>query len=90
MSCTDKFNATRRLREGKRKKKRERESEREREREKEKEIKWTEWRVGSFTFAFGSVDILLQLSNNYQTTISEVQKRQKHFFLYIGHNSSGK
>jgi hypothetical protein len=86
MSCTDKFNATRRLREGKRKKKRERE----RKREREKERKWTEWRVGSFTFAFGSVDILLQLSNNYQTTTSEAQKRQKHFFSYIGHNSSGK
>jgi hypothetical protein len=41
-------------------KKRERERERERKREKERE-KWTEWKVGSF--AFGSVDIQLQLSN---------------------------
>jgi hypothetical protein len=74
------------LREGERKKKREKE--RKREREKERERKWTEWRVGSITFAFGSVDIQSQLSKYEQTTISEAQKRQKHFFSYIGHNSS--
>jgi hypothetical protein len=71
------------LREGERKKKRERERERERERKKERERKWTEWGVGSFTFAFGSVDIQWQLSKYEQTTISEVQKKTKIlFFVY--------
>jgi hypothetical protein len=71
MSCTEKFNATRKLREGDREKKR--------VREKERERKWTELRVGSFTFS--TVDIQSQLSNYKQTTILEAQKRQKHFFL---------
>jgi hypothetical protein len=39
MSFTDKFNATRKLREGEREKERERKREREREREKERERK---------------------------------------------------
>jgi hypothetical protein len=39
MSCTDKFSATRKLRERQREKKREREKEREREREREREKK---------------------------------------------------
>jgi hypothetical protein len=86
MSCTDNFFATRKLREGEREKKRERERERERERkrkrEREREIKWTEWRVGSFTF--GCVDIQSQLSNYKQTTISEAQKKGKiTFFVYL-------
>jgi hypothetical protein len=76
MSCTDKFKDTRKLREGEREKKSEREKERERKRkrERERERKRTEWRVGSFTCV--SVDIQSQLSNH------------KHFFSYIGHNSS--
>jgi hypothetical protein len=69
----------------KREKERERKKERKRKREREK-MDRMQWRVGSFTF--GSVDIQLQLSNYKQTTISEAQKRQKHFFLYSGHNSS--
>jgi hypothetical protein len=76
MSCTDKFNATRKLREGDREK-----------RERERERKWTELTLGSFTFEFGTVDIQSQLSNNKQTTISEAQKRQTKLFSYIGHNS---
>jgi hypothetical protein len=81
MSRTGKFNATRKLRE--REKERQREREREREREKERERRWTEWRVRSFTFAFGSVDILLQLLNYKQTTISEAQIKAKTlFFVY--------
>jgi hypothetical protein len=38
----------------------------------------TELRVGSF--AFGSVDIQVQLANFEQTTILAAQKQQKHFF----------
>jgi hypothetical protein len=72
MSCTDKFNALRKLREGEREKNREREIVREREREREREKKWTEWRVRSFEF--GSLDIQLQFSNYEQTTISEAQR----------------
>jgi hypothetical protein len=80
MSCTDKCSPTRKLREGERKKKREREREKV---EKERERKWTEWRGGSFTFAFGSVDIQSQLSKYKQTTISEAQKKAKTlFFVY--------
>jgi hypothetical protein len=62
-----------------------REKERERERKREKED-IMHGRVGSFTF--GSVNIQSQLSNYKQTTISETQKRQKHFFSCTGHNSS--
>jgi hypothetical protein len=77
MSCTDKFIATRKLKE------REKEREIERERKRERERKWTEWRVRSFTFAFGSVDILLQVLNYEQTTISEAQIKAKTlFFVY--------
>jgi hypothetical protein len=81
MSCTDKCKPTRKLREGeKRKKKREREKERKKKRERKRERKWTEWRVGSFTFAFGSVDIQSQLSKYEQTTITEAQKKAKTLF----------
>jgi hypothetical protein len=53
------------------------------EKERERERKWTEWRVRSFTFAFGSVDILLQVLNYEQTTISEAQIKAKTlFFVY--------
>jgi hypothetical protein len=47
------------LKEKEREREREREKERERKRERKKkrERKWTEWRVGSFASAFGSVDI---------------------------------
>jgi hypothetical protein len=72
VSSTDKFNAARKLIEGERKRKREREKER--EKEKERERKWTEWRVGSFTF--GCVDIQSQLSNYKQKKISEALKKR--------------
>jgi hypothetical protein len=75
MSCTDKFNTTRKLRPGEREKKRDGE----RKREKERKRKWTEWRVGSFTFAFGSVDILLQLSNRVAPLAMPRQWQQRHF-----------
>jgi hypothetical protein len=78
MSCTDKFNATWKLREGEREKKR--------GREKEREKKWTEWRVGSF--AFGSVDIQSQFPNFKQATITAAQKKAKTLFSYIGHSSA--
>jgi hypothetical protein len=80
MSCTDKLNATRKLREEEREKKRERERERDKEREKEKERKrekMDRMEIGSLTYAFGTVDIQSQLSNYEQTTISEEQKNPK-------------
>jgi hypothetical protein len=65
----------------KKEKEREREKEREKERERERESKWTEWRVGSFTF--GSVNIQLQLSKYEKMTISKAQKMAKTlFFVY--------
>jgi hypothetical protein len=80
MSCTEKFNATRKLRDGEREKKIERGREIEKERERERERKWTEWRVGSLTFAFGIIDIQSQLSNYEQLTISEAKKKAKTLF----------
>jgi hypothetical protein len=61
----------------------EKERERERKRERE-EKKWTEWRVGSFAFAFGSVDIFNRMLSSYeQPTILEAQKKAKTlFFVY--------
>jgi hypothetical protein len=81
----DKFNAAMKLREGEinKEKERKREKKREKERKGERERKWTEWRVGSFTFAFVSVDIQSQLSNYKQTTISEAQKWVKKTFFFV-------
>jgi hypothetical protein len=72
-------------------KERKKERKREREREQKRERNWSEWRVGSFAFAFGNLAVLIfnrTLSSRKQTTISETQKRQKTFFSYIDHNSS--
>jgi hypothetical protein len=82
MSCTDKFNATRKLRERERKREKERERgrERERAREKERENGQNGESCRSLTFAFNSVSIQLQLSNYKQTTISEAQKKAKTLF----------
>jgi hypothetical protein len=71
------------LKENEREREREREKERERQRErkKEREKKWTEWRVWSFAFAFGSVDIqshVIKLQTN--DDFRGAKKRQKHFF----------
>jgi hypothetical protein len=68
-----------------RKRKREREKERKREREREKTRK--EWRVGSFAFAFGSVNIQ---SHIIKLRTNDDFRGKKHFFLYIDHNSSEK
>jgi hypothetical protein len=80
MSITDKFNATRKLREGEREEKRERERERERKRERDK--KWTIWRVRSF--AFGSVENSRSYQIRNKRRFQRRKKSKIHFFSYIG------
>jgi hypothetical protein len=75
-------------RERERTRERERKKDGERKRKKERERKWTEWRVGSFAFAFGSVDIQSHVIKLRTNDGFRGAKKGKNTFSYIDHYSS--